>query len=148
MGKSEVDSLVDTIIGVCFKIHSAIGTGCFERVYDEILYHELLKLGMKVERQLFLPISYNDLFIKDAYRLDLLVNNMLIIEIKSIHPMPPVYFKQVKTQLSLLNLKHGLLLNFKEEKMIHGVRHVFNNSGREFLPEEELNSLKLGNKAV
>ena len=128
-----IDELTEIVIGVCIKMHSRIGPGCFERVYEEILYYELTKLGFKVQRQLLLPIEYDNLFIKDAYKIDLIVEDRLIIELKSVHPLPPVYFNQVQTQLSLMNLKYGMLLNFKVPKMKEGIHRVFNNFGREEL---------------
>ena len=95
------------------KFTQEVGPGCFERVYEEILYYELTKLGLKVQRQLLLPIQYDELYIKDAYKIDLLVEDKLVLELKSLFPLPPVYFKQIHTHLSLLNLKHGMLINFK-----------------------------------
>lgn len=115
------------------KIHSKIGPGCFEKVYEEILYFELTRLGINVQRQILFPIDYDELHIEKAYKLDLLVENMLVLELKTLYPLPPVFFKQIKTQLSLLNLKYGMLLNFKVELMKDGIHRVFNNFGRESL---------------
>ena len=78
-----------------------------------------------------LPIQYDNLNIENAYKLDLLVENKLDLELKSVFPLPSAYFKQIKTQLSLLNLKHGITLNFKTEKMKDGIHRVFNNFGDE-----------------
>jgi GxxExxY protein len=126
-----IDELTNLVINLCIKIHSRIGPGCFEKVYEEILYYELFQANIKVERQLLLPIIYEELNIKRAYKLDLLVNDMLIIELKSVHPLPPVYFNQLQTHLVLTNLKHGLLLNFKVPLMKDGIHRIFNNKGRE-----------------
>ena len=126
----DINTLTEVVIGLCIKIHSRIGPGCFERVYEEILYHELTKLGFKVERQVLLPIVYDDLKIDNAYKLDLLVEDMLVLELKTLHPLPPVYFKQIRTHLTLLELKYGMLLNFKVELMKDGIHRVFNNHGR------------------
>lgn len=126
----DIDKLTGIVINLCIKIHSKIGPGCFERVYEEILYYELTRLGFKVERQLLLPIVYEDLKIDDAYKLDLLVEDMLVIELKTAYPLPPVFFKQIRTQLTLLDLKHGMLLNFKVELMKDGIHRVFNNHGK------------------
>lgn len=131
--KMDIDKLTGIIVDLCIKIHSRIGPGCFERVYEELLYYELTKLGLRVQRQLLLPIQYEELNIENAYKLDLLVEDMLITELKTVHPLPPVYFKQIRTQLSLLNLKYGMLLNFKVELMKDGIHRVFNNFGREKL---------------
>jgi GxxExxY protein len=128
-----IDELTGIVIDLCIKIHSRVGPGCFERVYEEILYYELTKLGLKVQRQLLLPIEYDELYIKDAYKIDLLIEDKLVTELKSKSPLPPVDFNQIHTHLSLLNLKHGLLLNFKVPKMKEGIHRVFNNFGKEEL---------------
>jgi len=128
-----INELTEVVIGLCIKIHSRVGPGCFERVYEEILYYELIKLGLFVKRQLLLPIDYDELHIKDAYKIDLLIEDKLVVELKSKHPLPPVDFNQVHTHLSLANLKHGLLINFKVSLMKEGIHRVFNNFGGEEL---------------
>ena len=128
-----IDELTKVVIGLCIKIHSKIGPGCFEKVYEEILYYELTNLGYKVLRQILLPIDYEELHIKDAYKIDLLIEDKLIVELKSIHPLPLVHFNQVQTQLSLTGLKNGLLINFKVTKMKDGIHRVFNNKRTEAL---------------
>ena len=82
-----------------------------------------------MERQGLMPISYEQLYIEDAYRMDLVVEKKLIIEIKSIERLAPVHFKQVMTYLKLSGLKNGLLLNFNVEWMKDGFHRVFNNDG-------------------
>ena len=125
--------MTEIVIRVCIKIHTRVGPGCYERVYEEILYYELTTLGLFVKRQLLLPIDYDELHTKDAYKIDLLVEDMLIVELKSKHPLPPVDFNQIHTHLSLTNLKHGLLINFKVPKMKEGIHRVYNNAGKEYL---------------
>lgn len=128
-----INDLTAIVVDLCIKTHSKVGPGCFEKVYEEILYYELTKLDLKVQRQLLLPISYETLYIPDAYKIDLLVEDKLILELKSHFPLPPVFFNQVRTYLSLLNLKNGMLLNFKVPKMKEGIHRVFNNFGQEEL---------------
>jgi GxxExxY protein len=128
-----IDELTNIVINTCIRIHTRVGPGCFEKVYEEILYFELNKLGIKIERQVLLPLNYDELHIKNAYKLDLLIDDKLIAELKSIYPLPPVYFNQLKTHLSLLNLKHGMLINFKVPLMKDGIHRVFNNKGKEEL---------------
>ena len=128
-----INELTAIVVDLCIKMHSRVGPGCFERVYEEILYYELTKLGFKVQRQLLLPIQYDELYIKDAYKIDLLVEDKLVLELKSLYPLPAVYFNQIHTHLSLLNLKHGMLINFKVSLMKDGIHRVFNNFGREEL---------------
>ena len=78
-----------------------------------------------------MPIEYETLHIENAYKIDLLIDNKLVTELKSVYPLPGVYFKQLKTQLGLLNLKHGMILNFKVDLMKGGIHRVYNNSGLE-----------------
>jgi GxxExxY protein len=125
----EINQLTGIVLDACIKIHSEIGPGCFEKVYEETLYYELSKRNIEVERQLIMPISYEKLFISDAYRIDLLADKKLVIEIKSVERLAPVHYKQVMTYLKLMKLKNGLLLNFNVEWMKEGFHRVFNNDG-------------------
>lgn len=128
-----IDELTGIVVDICIKIHSKIGPGCFERVYEEILYYELTKRGLDVKRQLLLPIRYEKLYTKRAYKLDLLVEDKLILELKTLHPLPSVSFDQIRTHLSLTGLKYGMLLNFKVSLMKDGIHRIFNNKGKEAL---------------
>ena len=125
----EINSLTGTIVDCCIKIHTAIGPGCFEKVYEEILSYELAKRNVLFIRQIALPIQYEMLRIPDAYKNDLLIEEKLIVEVKCVEHILPVHFKQVNTYLKLSNLKHGMLLNFKVDLMKDGIHRVFNNSG-------------------
>lgn len=89
-----IDTLTGIVVDICIRIHSKIGPGCFERVYEELLYYELTKLGLKVQRQLLLPIQYEELNIENAYKLDLLVEDQLVIELKTVYPLPPVFLSR------------------------------------------------------
>jgi len=126
----EANKITGMIVDACVKIHMAIGPGCFERVYEELLNYEMIKRGLSVERQLLMPISYENLKINDAYKLDLLVEGQVIIEVKSIDHILPVHFSQVMTYLKLIELKNGMLLNFKVALMKDGIHKVFNNKGK------------------
>ena len=127
----EINQLTGLVIKLCIEIHNKIGPGCYEKVYEEILYYELTRMGFIVQRQLLMPIAWDELKIDNAYKLDLLVENKLILEIKSVSPLPTVYFKQIKTHLSLMNIKHGMILNFKVNLMKEGIHRIYNNAGRE-----------------
>ena len=126
-----IDQLTKIVISICIKIHNKIGPGCYEKVYEEILYYELTKMGFKVERQILMPIAWEELRVEGAFKLDLLVEDRLIIELKSLNPLPSVFFKQIRTHLSLMDLKYGMLINFKVDMMREGVHRVYNNNGRE-----------------
>ena len=125
----DINKISGIVVDAAVKIHSAIGPGCFERVYEEVLYFELNKRGLYVERQITMPIEYDILVINDAYRLDLLIEKKIKIEIKSIEHISPVHFKQVMTYLKLMNIKNGIILNFKTNLMKDGIYRVFNNFG-------------------
>lgn len=133
-----IDDITGVVVDQCLKIHSTVGPGCYEHVYEEILYYELTNYGFEVKRQMQLPIQYEKLFIKNAYKLDLIVENRLVLEIKSIHPLPLVFYKQIRTYLAMLQMKHGMLLNFKENLMKEGIKRIFNNTGNEILNPEIL----------
>jgi GxxExxY protein len=126
----DINILTGTVLNACIKIHTTIGPGCFERIYEEALYYELIKRNTLVERQILMPIIYEKLQIEDAYRLDLLVEKQLVIEIKSLERLAPVHFKQVMTYLKLSGLKNGVLLNFNAAWMKDGFHRVFNNDGK------------------
>ena len=125
----EIEKLTGIVLDTCIKIHTKIGPGCFEKVYEEVLYHELYKRQLYLERQVLMPILYDDLIINDAYRIDILVEDKLILEIKSVEKVIPVHFKQLRTYLNLMQLKNGILLNFNVEWMKFGFHRVFNNVG-------------------
>lgn len=126
-----IDKLTQIVISICIKIHNKIGPGCYEKVYEEILYYELTKMGFKVERQILMSLDWEELKVDRAYKLDLLVDDRLILELKCLNPMPSVYFKQIRTHLSLMDLKYGMLINFKVDMMRDGLHRVYNNNGRE-----------------
>lgn len=125
----DVNDITGIILDTCIRIHTRIGPGCFEKVYEEILYYELVKRNFYVQRQVLMPITYDNLLISDAYRIDLIVEKKLIIEIKSVERLAPVHMKQVMTYLKLMNLKNGILINFNVEWMKDGFCRVFNNEG-------------------
>ncbi len=129
----EINNLTGIVVDTCIKIHTKVGPGCFENVYEEILYYELVKKGIEVKRQQTLAIIYEDLHINKEYKLDLLVEECQVIELKAQNPLPSVSFDQVRTHLALIDLKYGMLINFKVSLMKQGIHRVFNNRGRENL---------------
>jgi GxxExxY protein len=126
----DINAITGIIVDCSLKIHTAIGPGCFERVYEELLYHELQRRSLNVQRQLTMPINYEGLHISDAYKLDLLIEEKVVVEIKSVEYLLPVHFKQGVTYLKLMNIKNGIILNFKTDLMKDGIHRVFNNLGQ------------------
>ena len=106
------------IRGAIYDVYVALGPGLLESVYEEALVYELEKRGLKVERQLDVPIHYDGHVLKTPLRLDLLVEDRVVVELKSVKEMQDVFFKQTRTYLRLLNLKVGLLVNFNTDNIL------------------------------
>ncbi len=109
------------IRGAIFKVYNELGPGLLESVYEAVLYFELQKQGLEVKKQVPLPVYYEGNKLEIGFRLDLLVNNKVIIEIKSVENLVEVHHKQVLTYLKLSNLKLGILVNFNVEEITKGI---------------------------
>ncbi|WP_421772963.1 GxxExxY protein [Gracilimonas sp.] len=120
------NELSKTIIGTCIEIHRELGPGLLESVYEEVLFSELDEKGLHVQRQVSVPLLYKDIYFDTAYRLDLLVNNRVIIEIKAVESLAPVHYSQLLTYLKLSNKKLGLLINFNVKLLKEGIHRVVN----------------------
>jgi GxxExxY protein len=114
------------IVNCCFKIHSRLGAGLFESVYEEILYYELIKSGLSVERQKGIPVKWDNLAMEIGFRADLIVENKVIIELKSVEAIALVHQKQLHTYLKLTGLKLGLLINFNVPLIKDGIQRIVN----------------------
>jgi GxxExxY protein len=124
--KVRENEIAKQILDAAFKIHTALGPGLLESVYEVILAHELRKDGLAVERQTPISITYDGLRFDEGFRADLLVENLVIVELKSIQALNSVHAKQVLTQLRLTNHKLGLLINFGEEHLKNGIKRIAN----------------------
>jgi len=118
--------LVDQVLDVSFDVHRRLGPGLLETVYEVILHQKLSSIGLSVERQVSVPISFDDIRFDEGFRADLIVENKLIIELKSVKALEPVHAKQVLTYLRLLDMRLGLLINFNEELLTNGIKRVAN----------------------
>lgn len=116
------------VISEAIQLHKALGPGLLESVYQKTLAYSLRNRGLEVEEQVSLAIRYEELVIPDAFRIDMIVNRKVILELKSIESIAPVHHKQLITYLRLSDLKLGLLLNFGCETMKEGVRRVINGN--------------------
>ena len=114
----ELNELSYKIRGAIFSVYNELGPGLLESVYEAALVHELSKIGLKVQNQVALPVVYKDVKLELGYRLDILVENKIIIEIKSVESLHDVHKKQVLTYLKLSNAKLGILVNFNAAKLI------------------------------
>jgi len=120
----ELNDLTYRIIGCVYKVHSELGPGLLESTYEVCLEYELLKADLKVERQKALPVVYDDIELDAGYRVDLLVNDEIILEIKAVKEIDPIHKAQLMTYLKLSGLTLGLLLNFNVRDMKKGINRV------------------------
>ena len=110
------------------KIHRNLGPGLLESAYEECLFYEIKKQGLLVEKQKVLPLVYEEVKLEAGYRIDLLVENKLIIEVKSVEALNDVHLAQVLTYLKLSDCKLGLLINFNTALFKNGVRRIINGN--------------------
>jgi GxxExxY protein len=123
----EEDVLAKCVLDEAFRLHTELGPGLLESVYEQVLAARLRKSGLQVETQKSVPIVVDDLTIPEAFRADLVVEGKLIIELKSVEEMKPVFAKQLLTYLRLSGLKLGLLLNFGAPSLKNGIERIANN---------------------
>jgi GxxExxY protein len=115
------------IVDAAFKIHTTLGPGLFESVYEIIMAQELASRGIQLKRQQALPVVWENLHLEAGFRADLIVENKVIVEIKSVEAIAPVHKKQLLTYLRLANMRLGILINFDVELIKDGIRRVVND---------------------
>ena len=120
----EINDLSYKIIGCVYKVHSELGPGLLESTYEICLEYELLKAGLMVERQKALPVIYDEIKLNAGYRIDLLVNQQVVLELKAVDELAPIHQAQVMTYLKLSGLKLGFLLNFNVKDMKKGIKRI------------------------
>ncbi|MCS5491933.1 GxxExxY protein [Algoriphagus limi] len=125
MDYSEND-IAKIILDKSFLIHRDLGPGLLESIYEKVLIHELKKSSLKVESQVPISFEWDGIVFEKGFRADLIVNNKVIVEIKSVQLLAPVHAKQLLTYLRLTNLKLGLLLNFNEALLKDGIKRIVN----------------------
>jgi GxxExxY protein len=122
----DVETLASLAIDYAMRLHQRLGPGLLESVYETMLYEHLLRAGYAVERQKALGIEMDGIRIADAFRIDLLVEGKLLIEVKSVEKLVPVHTKQLLTYLKLMDLNLGLLMNFNQTTLKEGLKRVIN----------------------
>lgn len=126
------------IVEASFKIHSQLGPGLLESVYEQVLAYELIQRGLLVRRQHPIPVYYDQIKMNTGFRADLLVEGCVIVEVKSVRELAPVHFKQLLTYLRLSEMKLGLMLNFGEYLMRRGIKRITNGLyDEEWVPLQE-----------
>jgi GxxExxY protein len=118
------NELSHIILGCAIEVHKQLGPGLLESAYQECLFYELTKAGLQVQKEVSLPIVYKEVKLDHGYRIDLLVNNAVVIEIKTVECFTDVHTAQVLTYLKLGNYKLGLLLNFHVTTLKNGIKRI------------------------
>ena len=121
------NELSNRIIGIAIELHKAIGPGLLESAYENALAYDLTQAGFDIKQQVPMPFVYKDVKLDVGYRIDLVVNNKIIIEVKSIEALAPVHFAQTLTYLRLSELKLALLINFNSKLLKDHIHRIVNN---------------------
>ncbi|MBN1650758.1 MAG: GxxExxY protein [Bacteroidales bacterium] len=125
MSRSE-DELSEIIVNTCYSVHEDLGPGLLESVYEEILYYELKSKGLKVARQVALPLVWKNVKMGIGFRANLVVENKIIVELKSVDQIAPIHMQQLKTYLKISGINLGLLVNFNKSQLKEGITRVIN----------------------
>ncbi len=126
MSEKELNKITEAIIGAAIEVHRALGPGLLESAYEAALAFELIERGFRVEHQKELPVVYKSVRLDVGYRLDLLVNGQVVVELKTIDQFSPVHTAQVLSYLKLSGYKVGLLINFNVKLLKHGIKRIAN----------------------
>lgn len=120
------NEIAKLVVDICFKIHYKYGPGLFESVYEEIFCHELAKTKLPFTRQQGIPLVHEEIKLEVGFRADVIIDNKVIVELKSIEILTPVHYKQVQTYLKLTDIKLGLLINFNVSLIKEGIHRIVN----------------------
>ena len=121
------NKLASTILDISFEIHKTLGPGLFESVYEEIICYELSRSGIEFKRQEVIPVTWKRRKMNIGFKADIILENRMIVEIKSVEQLAPVHHKQLLTYLRLTDIKLGLLINFNEALLKNGIKRIANN---------------------
>ena len=125
--KERLDGITEQIIGGAIAVHKALGPGLLESAYEACLVYELRQRGLKIEQQKELPIIYGDVKLDCGYRLDLFVEDLVIVELKTVDRLAPIHEAQLLSYLKLADCRLGLLINFNVTLLKRGIRRLANN---------------------
>jgi GxxExxY protein len=120
------DELTDQVIGACIEVHRALGPGLLESAYEECLCHELSLRKLAFERQVPMPVAYKAVKLDCGYRLDIVVERRLVLELKTVETLLPIHQAQLLTYLKLSGMTYGLLVNFHVPVLKHGLKRIVN----------------------
>jgi GxxExxY protein len=122
----EENEITEKIIGTAMKLHRAFGPGLLESVYETALAHDLAEIGLDAKRQVAVPFVYKEIRMEVGFRMDILVNSLVLVEVKSIEALAPVHFAQTLTYLKLTEHRVGLLMNFNVRILKDGIHRIIN----------------------
>lgn len=131
MTKKDITNLSYQITGLAIKVHRELGPGLLESVYEKCLKYELIRKGFTVKQQVRIPIQYHGVNIESELRLDLLVNDCIVVELKTVENLHPVHEAQLVTYMKLLKVPQGLLINFFTDNIVKSMRPIVNEYFRE-----------------
>jgi GxxExxY protein len=120
------DQITEKIIQCAIKVHSRLGPGLLESAYQECLFYELRKAGLKVEKEKALPLVYDEVKLDCGYRIDLFVESQIVVELKSVDAFHDIHLAQTLTYLKLAKKRVGLMINFNVEQLRYGIKRVVN----------------------
>jgi len=123
----DLNEISGTIVDAAYHVHTKLGPGLLESVYEAVLAYALTKRGLSVARQVTVPVTYDELRFEEGFRADLIVENSVLVELKSVEMIAPVHGKQVLTHLKLLAYRLGLLINFGAPLLKDGIKRIANN---------------------
>lgn len=118
----EINQITEKIIGCAIEVHKRLGPGLLESAYEECLSYELRNAGFSIERQIPVPVVYKEIKLEMGYRIDILVENAVVLELKSIDAFAPIHEAQILTYMKFSNKKIGLLINFNVNLLKEGIR--------------------------
>lgn len=121
---SNIEEIFKLILDCSFKVHTALGPGLLESAYEECLFYELKKVGLHVEKQKALPLVYEEVQLDAGYRIDLMIENKVVVEVKSVDSLADIHLAQILTYLKLSGCKLGLLANFNVKHLKTGIKRV------------------------
>ena len=122
------NTLANKVIGLSLQVHTALGPGLLEKVYTECLFYKIYQSGLWVEKEIPVPLIFEEVKLECGYRIDLLIEKKLLVEVKSVETLNPVHIAQTLTYLKLGNFKLGLLINFNVHKLKDVVRRIINGA--------------------
>lgn len=120
------NDISEVVIGTAIHIHSSLGPGLLESVYEQVMYYELIKAGFQTARQVAIPVYWDNIKLEAGFRADIIVENKVLIELKSVETILKVHPKIVLTYLRMTGLRLGLLINFGEPYLKDGIRRIVN----------------------